>query len=298
MINKSKKLLFVTKFNEMRFDALESLLDLRKANYNHIVLFTAIEKEKVSMYRGTGYRKDEEIKLKEKANIRFIDWATNLFERGMEVGVYIAIGDFVKELSESTEKEKVDLIVVGRTSNPKVKQLYSGYDIVEIIKRTSFVSVPILIYKHMIRDNNIINKPFYKPLFAVDWSLTCERAVEYIKTLKGAVAKIDIVHVASEKELEKDSSSAMSVQKVRKEVMVRLHKICEILGDEGIEARPHVYIGDVVSEIETAAKECRSSMIIIGTSSSSLWKERLLGSKPKSIVEKSEYPVLLMPPGK
>ena len=32
-----KKLLFVTKFDELRFDALQSLLDLRNAALDHIV---------------------------------------------------------------------------------------------------------------------------------------------------------------------------------------------------------------------------------------------------------------------
>jgi nucleotide-binding universal stress UspA family protein len=289
MITESKKLLFVTNFDEMRFDALQSFLDLRKADYNHIVLLTVIEKDKVSMRRGTGYQKQEAIKLKEKANIRFIDWAENLFEQGMEVGVYISVGDFVQQLSESSKKEKVDLIVIGRIKKTKFEQLYSGYDLTELIKRTS---APLLIYKHIIRDKNVINKPFYNPLFAMDWSPACEKAIEYIKSLNKVIKKIDIIHVASEKELE---GTAMSVQKTRKEAMKKLEKACEILEAEGIEAIPHVYVGDTVSEIETAAKECRSSMIIVGASSASAWKERLIGSKPKKLVEKSEYPILLIP---
>ena len=91
-----KKLLFVTKFDELRFDALQSLLDLRNAALNHVVFLNVIEREKVAMRRGKGYGKEEELRLKEKANIRFIDWAENLFEQGMEVGVYIVVGSLSK----------------------------------------------------------------------------------------------------------------------------------------------------------------------------------------------------------
>ena len=79
-----KKLLFVTKFEELGFDALRSLLSLRKSALEHVVFVNVIERERIALKRGKGYRKDEEIRLREAANIRFIDWAENLFERGME----------------------------------------------------------------------------------------------------------------------------------------------------------------------------------------------------------------------
>ena len=41
-----KKLLFATKFDELRFDALQSLLDLRKAALDHVVLSDVIERER------------------------------------------------------------------------------------------------------------------------------------------------------------------------------------------------------------------------------------------------------------
>ena len=80
-----KKLLFVTKFEELCFDALNSLLSLRRADLDHVVFLNVIERDKVAMHRGSGYSKEEEVKLKETANIRFIDWAESLFEMGLEV---------------------------------------------------------------------------------------------------------------------------------------------------------------------------------------------------------------------
>ena len=80
---KIKKLLFVTKFEELGFDALQALLILRQAGLEHVVFVNIIERERVAMRRGTGYSKEAEIRLRETANIRFIDWAENLFEQGM-----------------------------------------------------------------------------------------------------------------------------------------------------------------------------------------------------------------------
>ena len=72
-IMKIKKLLFVTKFEQLGLDALQSLMDIRDAGLNHVVFLNVIERERVAMRRGTGYQKDEEIRLRERANIRFID---------------------------------------------------------------------------------------------------------------------------------------------------------------------------------------------------------------------------------
>ena len=81
---KIEKILFVTKFEQLGFDALLSLLSLRNVSFSHVVFMNVIERERVAMRRGTGYRKSEERRLREVANIRFIDWAENLFEQGMD----------------------------------------------------------------------------------------------------------------------------------------------------------------------------------------------------------------------
>ncbi|MBW1616005.1 MAG: universal stress protein [Deltaproteobacteria bacterium] len=289
----TKKMLFATKFNELRFDALQSLLNLRKASYNHVVFLTAIETQKVAMHRGIGYQKREEVKLKEKANIRFIDWAETLFEQGMEVGVYIVIGSFIGQLVKAAKKEEADLIVMGRTRKKRFEQFYSGSDITEIIKRTL---IPILIYSKPQKDRgaNVDFKPFDRPILAVDWSPVCQEAVEYLKGLSDVVQRVEIVHVADENELK--GSSAMGIQKTRKEVMKKLEKICDELESVGIDSRPHVYIGDKNAEIEKAAIECQATMIIAGAHKNA-WKERLIGSIPKKLAEKSTFPVLLISAG-
>ena len=60
------------------------------------------------MHRGVGYLKEEEVKLREIANVRFIDWAETLFEQGMEVGAYISLGKSVGKIVSTAQEEKVD----------------------------------------------------------------------------------------------------------------------------------------------------------------------------------------------
>jgi len=284
------KLLFVTKFNDLSFNALQSLLSLRKVALSHVVFANVIEKERVAMHRGLGYKKGEEVRLRETANIRFIDWAETLFEQGMEVGVYIVVGNLVSQVIEATRKEAPDLIVIGRSDKRFIDQLYSGSDVTELIRQAA---VPILVYKPPTDKIDLLDKPFERPLLATDWSPASLQAEELLAPLKDVVKQVNVIHVADEKDLK---GSAMEVQMVRKKCRAKLDEVVDRLEAHGIDARAHVYIGDPNEEIERAAQDCQASMIVLGSSGKSAWKERWLGSTPQTIAEKSAYPTLIVSP--
>ncbi|MBN1848307.1 MAG: universal stress protein [Deltaproteobacteria bacterium] len=285
-----KKLLFVTKFDELRFDALQSLLGLRNAALEHVVFLYVIERDKVAMRRGKGYGKMEELRLKEKANIRFIDWAENLFEQGMEVGGYIVVGGFVQHVVSSCEKEAADLIVIGPPRKGKIEQIYAGSDITEIVRRTQ---KPLLVYRNPSQKGEVPESPFSRPLLVMDWSPAGERAVAYLKGLNKIVEELNVIHVNDEKDLK--GSTVTELQMLRKETRKKLDDICDSLVDAGVNAKPHVYIGDAVNEAEKATEECRATMIIVPTSGKSSWKERFIGSTAGTLAEKSAFPVLIIP---
>ena len=107
------------------------------------------------------------------------------------------------------------------------------------------------------------------------------------------VRKVNVMHVASPKELK--GSSNLDNQQLRKEKRAELEKICQEFKDVGIEARAHVYVGEKTDEIERAAKERKSTLVVLGSSGKSLWAERWIGSTPRDIAEKSPYPTLIIP---
>ena len=286
-----KKLLFVTKFEEVCYDALQSVLNLKHASLNHVVFMTVIEREKVALQRGTGYRKNEEIKLRETANIRFIDWAESLFEQGMEAGVYIVVGSFVSQVIKALEKEEADLIVIGQSHKGFLEFLYSGSNVTELLHRSD---TPVFVYKHLPDRIQSTDNPFDRPLLATDWSNASLKALEYIKNLNNIIKEVNIVHVADESELK--TSDAMVVQETRKKYRSKLDELCASLEEKGIKARPHVYIGDPAEEIEKAAKGCNATMIVSGSSSKPALVERWLGSVSQKLAEKSKYSTLLVPP--
>ncbi len=286
-----QKLLFATQFDDLWFDALQSLLGLKKAALNHVVFLNVIEREKVALRRGVGYQKGEEIKLREMANIRFIDWAESLFEEGMEVGVYIVVGSLVKQIISAAEKEKVDLIVIGKERKSRIEKLFKGSDLTEIVRR---VNTPVLVYKYYSKDGRKAEEPFERPMLAVDFSSPSLRATELLVPIKHIIKKVDVINVVSEKRLK--SNSAMAVQKTRKESRHQLDKISDMLIKEGIDCKSHVYVGDPVDQIEKAARECQATMVILGASGEGARPDRTLGSIPKNLSEKSAFPVLIIPP--
>jgi nucleotide-binding universal stress UspA family protein len=129
---------------------------------------------------------------------------------------------------------------------------------------------------------------------AIDWSPGSLRAVEYIKGLRDVVEEVNLVHVVSEKDL--NGASATTISKTRKEARNKLEKICENFEAAGIKAKEHVYVGDTDAEIEKAAKDCQTTLIVLGSSAKSAWVEKWLGSTPQKIAEESIYPTLIVPP--
>jgi nucleotide-binding universal stress UspA family protein len=288
---KIKKMMFVTKFEDLGYDAIQSLLSLRKASLEHIVFMNVIERDKVAMQRGVGYKKEDAVRLKETANIRFIDWAERLFEQGMEVGVYIQVGSLVGEVAKAAQKEEADLVVIGRTHKTAMEQFYSGSTVIELIRR---VSIPVLVYKPVTDSPFAMGQPFERPLVATDWSPASLRAMDYLMDLKALIKDVRVVHVANEKQIE--GASVMHAQKTYKDTKTRLDEICARFQAEGIAARPHVYVGNPAAEIEKAARECQATIVVTGSSAKMGWVERFIGSTPREIAEKSVFPTLLIPP--
>ena len=75
----------------------------------------------------------------------------------------------------------------------------------------------------------------------------------------------------------------------------RLRAISDRLAEAGLKSRSRLYIGDTYQEIERAAREWRSSMIVTGCSGKGTWHERIIGSVPRYLAEKSDISTLIVP---
>jgi len=285
-------MLFVSEFEELWFDALQSLMGLRKAGLNHVVFLHVIPRERVAMRRGTGYLKQEERKLREIADIRFIDWAETLFEEGMEVGAHIAIGNVVPKIISVAEIEKVDLIVTARIKKGKFGEIFLGSETSDLLRRTE---KPVLLYNYQSQAGKVGENPFERVFLALDWSVSSEKVLDFVLAMKEAVKRVEIMHVLSEKQIGK--MSKMEAHKIERENKKRLDEVCDTFVQQRFDARPHLYIGDTEEQIQRGAGEHRATMIVLGTRQTSAWKEKWSGSISHSLAEKSELPLLIVPAG-
>jgi len=278
-----KKMLFVTDFDELWFDALRSLMGLKKLGLDHVVLMHVIER-KIGYYTA-----EEKKRLREMAEVRFVDWAQSLYEEGMECGSYIVEGDSVSKILATVEEEEVDLVVINRQKRTKMEKFYVDSKTIEFLRKTP---APVLVHKYKAESGRLNDKPFERPLLATDWSPAADRALEFLVGLKSIMKKLQVIHVVTEKAMA--GLGRRGLKKMERENRRRLGELCNSLEGEGIEAESHLYIGDL-TQIENAARERETTLIATGTTGKSAWQARWLGSVSQRLAEVSELPNLLVP---
>ena len=278
-----KKMLFVTDFEGLWFDALRSLMALRKVGLDHVVLLHVIER-KIGYYT-----KEEKERLRAMAEVRFVDWAQSLYEEGMECGSYIVVGDTVHKILEAAEEEEVDLVVINRQKRKKMEKLYIDSKTLEFLRKTP---TTVLIHKYKSESGTVSDKLFERPLLAIDWSPPATRALDFLVGLKSIIKKLQVVQVVTEKEIE--GLGKRGLLKLEREHRKKLYELCNSLKDEGIDAEAHLYIGDV-AQIQNAAREYEATIIATGTTRKSAWQSRWLRSISQELAELSELPTLLVP---
>lgn len=294
---KIEKILFPTKFRELAFNALETLLVLKDVGLKEIVLYYVIPREEVGFVPYGGYLKEEEERLREEARIRFEDWQRSLSQRGINSKIIIEVGDPVPNILSATERESVHLIVVGRKKKISPEKSFVGSHTLQLITRSK---IPTLVSKYMAQfdwDGEMVTRVneeiFKRPLLATDWSDPSEGSLNLLLSFNGIVERAFICHVIGVKISKGRNKSEL--HRIEKESMERLQGYCERLKSAGIEAEPHLGAGRTPIEIIRISREVGASMIIMGTTGKDRLHEIFLGSNSHRVAQMSELPTLLVP---
>ena len=294
---KIKKILFPTKFRELAFNSLESLLELKKIGLKEIVLTYVIPRDEVAFVPYGGYMKDEEERLREQARIRFEDWQQSISTHGIDSTIRIQVGNPIPKIMSIAEEEKVDMIVAGRKKRTALDKVYVGSHTLDLVRRSS---IPVLISKYMVRfkwEGELITKVndhiFTKPLFATDWSKPSEKALELVSSFKGLTDKVMVTHIIGVK-ISKNLDKS-ELRRIESESKERLANYCDRLKKAGVKAQPHLFSGRSSAEIIRVAREHKATMIVMGTTGKDRIREFWLGSVSHRVAEASELPVLLVP---
>lgn len=294
---KMERLLFPTKFGELDLNSLESLSVLKDAGLREVILYYVIPREEVGFVPYGGYLKQEEERIREEVRIRFEDWQKSLSAKGINSRIIIEVGEPVPNILKISEKEKVNLIVIGKKKKVAHEGPFVGSNTLQIITRSK---IPTLVSKYLVqferegesvtRTNDVI---FKRPLLATDWSEPSERALELLISLKGLIEKIFVCHTIGVK-ISK-SIDKTELHRLEKESKERLEKYCERLKSAGIAAEPHLGAGRTIMEIIRISRDVKASMIIMGTTGKDRLHDFFLGSVSHRAAGMSELPTLLVP---
>jgi nucleotide-binding universal stress UspA family protein len=196
-----KTLLFHTRFRELAFNSLKTVLELKAAGLKKVVLAHVIPREDVAFVPYGGTLKEDEKRIREEARIKFEDWIQTIGDPQVEFHQRIEMGAANPEILDMAKAEKADLIVVGRKKRTTLEKVYVGTHILDILRRSE---IPVLMSKYMVpyqwQGESLVrtNEGIWKrPLLASDWSDPSRRALDATLALKGVVEKIIVTHVLS-----------------------------------------------------------------------------------------------------
>ena len=290
-------LLFHTRFRELAFNSLKSILELKAVGLKKVVLAHVIPREEVSFVPYGGTLKDDLHRLQEEARLKFADWIQTIGDPQLTFSQRVEVGSANARILDMAVEEKVDLIVVGRKKRTTLEKVYVGTHILDILRRST---VPVLMSKYMVqyewqgeplmRTNDQIWK---RPLLASDWSAPSRRGLDAALALKGLAEKIIVCHVIGARRIK--NVDPAGIKRLEDESTVRLQAYCRQIFEAGMESEHHLAMGRTVEEIIKMSREYGATMIVMGRTGKDWFQEYWLGGVSHQVAELSELPVLLIP---
>ncbi len=202
-----------------------------------------------------------------------IGWSKDLPEWNVPLKTKALEHFSYRDIVAAAETEHVSLVVVD---------LDKGSHLSTLKRLATEAPFPVLVLDREKSSSDLLDHV----IFANDWSLASEKAMDLILSMRDLIHEMEIVHVISEKLTVKDMREL-------KEKLERSRKICL---DGGIDAESHVYAGEVIEEIFTASEDYRGSIIIVGVDSrGTLFKRMSRKSRVAALIKGAELPVLFVP---
>ena len=172
-------------------------------------------------------------------------------------------GEIVEELRDEVQSFNYDLTIIGGSGKRRM-----AHDLVQYIDSSIFVV------------NNFNKKQTYRILLALDDSKGNKKAVKFaVRVAQAFNIEVDIVSISNK---EKISEKFYSVSLHAEKMMRRT----------GVKSKVRSIEGDLVNTLIDAAGD--DHIIIMGTSSQSPISKFFLGSKPLTIMESCNCPMVIV----
>jgi nucleotide-binding universal stress UspA family protein len=140
---------------------------------------------------------------------------------------------------------------------------------------------------------------FKKILFPTDFSDVSQKAVKYIKQLKGAGAQeVIVLHVIDDKELlvlSRIPDQYLQITTLmEKEIAKEMTAVEADMTAEGFSVKLIVKTGKPFTEIMMTAAEEKVSIIVVGSHGRSNIGEMLMGSVSENVIRHAKVPLLVV----
>jgi nucleotide-binding universal stress UspA family protein len=293
-----ESLLFHTRFRDAALDSLKAMLPLAAAGLRRVVMVYVIPREEVAFTPYGGYRKEEEIRLREMAENTFCQWSAVVAAAGIEARWRVATGELNPTLLDIARDEKIDLIVTGRKSRTSFEKIYVGSHVLDLVRRTP---VPLLMAKYVAPYceesgkvcTRVNERMFLRPMLATDWSEPSVRGLDAILALKPVVEMAIVAHIIGRRRVA--NAAPDTVAAMEAESLKQLKADCARLEEGGITAASYLGRGPTATEIMRVARDRDASLIVMGRTGKDWFQEYWLGGVSHRVAEIAERPVLVIP---
>lgn len=214
--------------------------------------------------------------------VPFDSWMKGLSDLNIKSKIILDDQLLAHGILKTAKNEGASLIVVN-LERKEAKTSRSSI-IRQLIKDSS---VPLI----FINNENHKTEPDEKGLFAhivfaADWSYKSEKALSFLLGFKKIVGEMEIVNVIKGK---------LTIKEMR-ELKNRLAETRKICLDNEIDAESHIYAGNTSEEIQTAAKDYKGTMIVIGGEPEKKSLRQLFNkSSAGKVACEADLPVLVVP---
>jgi nucleotide-binding universal stress UspA family protein len=213
--------------------------------------------------------------------IPFDIWIEGLSATRIEARIIVDEDLSFSRILKAAEEEDVSLIVTNLSKN-KTKAA-RGLIIRKLIRQSTR---PILFANNIDHMTEIDKKGLFSHIiFATDWSVESQKALNYLLGLKRILGELEIINVIDRK---------LTVRDMR-ELKEKLIQTRKKFLNEKIDAESHIYAGKTLEEILMAAKDYKATMVVIGGDPEKRRIERLFKKgSPYKIADEATLPVLVI----
>lgn len=282
-----KKILWTTDFSDEAREALLYADAFAKTFNSKIIALHVMPDISPALYdaavviKGELARRVDYVKMEAEKRLNAIKKAKKIAFK-----VIIEEGNAAKKIIEVAEKEKVDLIVLGRRGLSAIEKLFIGSVANQVLRNSP---VPLLLTKKK------RGKPrFKKILVPTDFSEQEEKERDYAWRLaKGFDSDITLLHVF---ELHDYEFSPQALDEMFETVMKKL-KQRKKREKENIKVHEDVHRAlNAATGIVDYADTHKIDMIVISTCVQSKLERFFLGSTTEKVISYSHLPVFAIPP--